>query len=88
MQELPKPPVAGRIMRRVDGLVVLAEELAAFLIRKVPENDLRIIRILYLNWLSGHTPNVHRGPCEDTLWAARVVSESVPARLGWRLVLA
>jgi hypothetical protein len=83
MQELPKPPVAGRIMRRVDGLVVLAEELAAFLLGKVPENDLGIIRILYLNWFSGHT-----GPCEDTLWAARVVSESVPARLGWRLVLA
>jgi hypothetical protein len=73
MQELPKPPVAGRIMRRVDGLVVLAEELAAFLLRKVPENDLRIIRILYLNWLSGHTPNVHRvlartryGPLESS----------------------
>ena len=49
-------------MCRVDGLVVLAEELAAFLLRKVPENDLRIIWILYLNWLGGHASNVHRGP--------------------------
>lgn len=60
MQELPQPPVAGRIMRCVHGLVVLAEELAAFLLRQVPEDDLRVTRILYLNRLSGHAFNVHR----------------------------
>jgi len=59
MQELP---VAGRIMRRVHGLVVLAEELAAFLLRQVPENDLRITRIIDLNRLSGHASKLPRSP--------------------------
>jgi hypothetical protein len=61
MQELSQPPIADRIMRCVHGLVVLAEELAAFLLRQVPENDLRIIRILELNRLSGHASNLHPG---------------------------
>jgi len=62
MQQLLQPPVAGWITRRVHGVLVLAEELAPFLLRQVPENDLRIIRILCLNLLSGHASNLHRGP--------------------------
>jgi len=49
-------------MRRVHGLVVLAEELAAFLLRQVPENDLRITRIIDLNRLSGHASKLPRSP--------------------------
>ncbi len=48
VQEPLQPSVASRIMRGVYSLVVLAEELGAFLLGQVPENDLGIIRILYL----------------------------------------
>ena len=62
MQQLLQPPVAGRIMRRVYRLVVLAEELAAFLLRQVPQNGLGIIRILCLSRRGGHETKLHPGP--------------------------
>ena len=54
MQEPLEPPVAGRIVRGVHGLVVLAEELGTLLLRQIPENHLRVIRIFVLDRLSGH----------------------------------
>jgi hypothetical protein len=41
-------------MRNVHGLAVLAEELGAFAHGQVPEDDLRVIRILNPNWLGAH----------------------------------
>jgi putative intracellular protease/amidase len=54
MQDPLQPPVARRIMRCIHGLVVLAEELGAFLLGQVFENDLGVIRVLNLDLLSGH----------------------------------
>jgi len=57
MQELLQSPVAGRIVGGVHGLVILAEELGAFTLWQVPENYFRVIRVLNLSGLSGHTVN-------------------------------
>ena len=62
MQEALQPPLADRIMRGVYSLVVLAEELGAFLLRQVPWNNLRVIRILNLDWLGGHAIQRTTGP--------------------------
>ena len=40
------------VMRGVHGRVILAEELLAFPLRKVPQNHQRVSRIL--DWLRGH----------------------------------
>jgi hypothetical protein len=72
VQKPPQPPVTGRIMRRLHRLLVLAEELTALPLRQVPENDLRVIRILDLNRLSGHTANLQRGPDADPRQQGRV----------------
>ena len=49
-------------MRGVYSLVVLAEELGAFPLGPVPENDLGVIRILVLGQLGGHATEVTPGP--------------------------
>ena len=55
-------PVAGRIMRGVYGVVVLAQELGAFLLGQVPENNLRVIRVVNLDRLGGHAIQITPGP--------------------------
>src|SRR6266851_4712152 len=66
VQEPLKLSVAGRIVRSIHSLVVLLEELTAFLLRQIPENRLGVIRILVLNRLSGHvakpTPRISAAP--------------------------
>jgi hypothetical protein len=41
-------PIARRTMRGIHGLVVLAQELGAFALGQIPENYLRVIRVLDL----------------------------------------
>jgi hypothetical protein len=60
MQQLLQPPVAGWIARRVHGVPVLPEKLFPLLLRQVPENNLRIIWVLWLNLLGGHSSKLHR----------------------------
>jgi hypothetical protein len=62
VQEPLQPPVASRIMRGVYSLLVLAEELGAFPLGQVPENDLGVIRILVLGQFGGHATEVTPGP--------------------------
>jgi hypothetical protein len=62
MQELLQPPVPSWVMRGIHGVVILAQELVSFLLRQVPENDLRVIRILNQKRLGGHEVNLHRAP--------------------------
>jgi hypothetical protein len=61
MQEALQLPVSRWIMRSVHGLVVLVEKLRALPLRQVPENDLRVVRVLSLDQLSGHEAKLHRG---------------------------
>ena len=49
-------------MRSVHGIVVLPEELSAFLLGQVPENNLRVVRILDLDRLDGHAIKPTPGP--------------------------
>lgn len=87
MQEALQPPVAGRIMRGVYCLVVLAKELGAFLLGQVPQNNLGVIRILNLDWLGGHaiqnTPGPGRWPPRSGPSAWPVTART--ARLTWLL---
>ncbi len=62
MQEPLQPPAASQIMRRIYSLVVLAEELGAFPLGQVPENDLGVIRILILDQPGGHADEVTPEP--------------------------
>jgi hypothetical protein len=62
VQEPLQPPVASRIMRDVYSLVILAQELGAFPLGQVPENDLGVIPILVLGQLGGHATEVAPGP--------------------------
>ena len=43
MKETPQPLVAGRVVRGIDRLVVLAEELLALSFGKVSEDHQRIV---------------------------------------------
>jgi hypothetical protein len=45
VEELPKLPIAGRIVRGIDRLVVLAEELITFSLREVSQDHLGICGI-------------------------------------------
>jgi hypothetical protein len=54
MQHLLEPLIPGRVTRRHRRLLILAQELAAFLLSKTPEDHLRIARILLIHRLSGH----------------------------------
>lgn len=46
VQHLPEPLVSGRITGGQHSLLILAQELGTFLLRKTPEDHLRIARIL------------------------------------------
>src|SRR5260221_4717822 len=61
MQESLQPPVTGWVVRGVHGLVVLAEELSAFVLWQMPENRLGGIRVLNLDRLSGPARSLHSG---------------------------
>jgi hypothetical protein len=54
VEEVPKLPVTGRIMRGIDRLAVLAEELITFLLREVSQDHLRICGIF--RRLRSHEP--------------------------------
>jgi len=54
--------VASRIVCGIHGLVVLEEELGAFLLGQILENHLGVIRILVLNRLSGHVSKLTPRP--------------------------
>jgi hypothetical protein len=54
MQHLPEPLVSGRIAGGLHSLVILAQELGTFLLRKTLEDHLWIARILLIDWLGGH----------------------------------
>jgi hypothetical protein len=58
--------VTGRIMRGIHGGVVLAQELGAFLLGQVPENDRRVIRVLNLSRLGGHAIQATSGPGQSS----------------------
>jgi hypothetical protein len=48
-------------MRGIYGLVILAEELSAFLLRQVPQDDLRIIWFLGIDKLGDHDGSLRSG---------------------------
>ena len=52
VKETPQPLVAGRVVRGIDRLVVLAEELLALSFGKVSEDHQRIGGVF--RWLCGH----------------------------------
>ena len=54
MQEPLESSVAGRFMCAIHGVVILAEKLGAFLLGQIPEDNLRVIRILYLDGPDRH----------------------------------
>jgi hypothetical protein len=62
MQEPLQPTVAERVMRNIHGLAVLAEELGAFAHGQVPEDDFRVIRILFAVTTGWVVPTRRRGP--------------------------
>src|ERR1022692_4172091 len=62
MQEPLHLPVTSRLICGVHGLVILPEELGAFPLRQVPENNPRVIPILNLDRLGGHAIEVTPGP--------------------------
>jgi hypothetical protein len=61
MQEPLESSVAGRIMCAIHGVVVLAEKLGAFQLGQVPEDNLRVIRILNLDGPDRHAVNATPG---------------------------
>ena len=79
MEKTPQLLVACRVMRRVDGGLILAEELRAFPLRQVSKNHDRVGRIL--DWLRRHaaefTPTCGaRGRC-----AVRELRARAPQRI-------
>ena len=62
MEKLLQLPVAGRVMRRIDRLVILAEKLGMLTLRQVAENYLRVVRIFNLDRLGGHASKLQLGP--------------------------
>src|ERR1017187_9792477 len=62
VQEPLQLPAGDRITLGVYGLVVLAEELGAFPLGQVAENNRRIIRVVNLGRLGGHATKLLPGP--------------------------
>jgi YVTN family beta-propeller protein len=61
VQQRPEPPVTGQIMRGVYCLVILAEELSAFMFGQFPQDDLRIVRFLGIYRLGRHNLSLRPG---------------------------
>src|SRR5215472_6972977 len=80
MQEAPEPTVTGGIARRFHGFVVLEEKLGTFPLGQVPENDLRIARILVTDRLDRHAAKrTLRAPGAGRSTPPSRHSRSVPA---------
>ncbi len=54
MQHLPEPFISTGVAGGIHSLLILAQELGTFLLRKTPEDHLRIARIVLIHRLGGH----------------------------------
>jgi hypothetical protein len=54
MQQRPQTAVTGQIMRGIYRIVVLPEKLGALLLGQIPQDGLRIIRLLGIDRLGDH----------------------------------
>jgi len=52
VEKAPQLLIAGRVVCSVYGLVVLAEELRSLALRQIPQDHLRIGRVIH--WLGTH----------------------------------
>ena len=79
MQQPLQSSVPGRIMRSVHGLVLLAQEFGALLLRQIPEDNGGVIRILDLDRIGGHVTQLTPSP---DLGSARSRSPEWPVAYG------